>query len=70
MIKFSMEERETLYNYDPLAKRWEIYSNHIPDVRKIVERADVIETTRDDKGRIIDVKATAAPGQIRIYYDK
>lgn len=69
-MHFLREERETIYNYDPIEKRWHIYSNYPPDIRKIIERAEIIETTKDDRGRIIDVKATASAGQIRIYHDK
>lgn len=67
---FTMAERETIYNYDPVEKRWHIYSNYPPDIRKIIERAEVIEQTEDEQGRIIDVHAIAKAGQIRIYHDK
>ena len=69
-MHFTREERETIYNYDPIEKRWHIYSNYPPDIRKIIERAEVIEQTEDEQGRIIDVKAIAKRGQIRIYHDK
>jgi len=70
MNYYSMEERETLYRYDPIDKRWYISSSHIPDIKKILERAQVVRQDRDESGRVIYVEAEAEPGQVRIYHDK
>lgn len=70
MNHYLMEERETVYRYDPIDKCWYIYSNHLPHIRKIIERAEIKKLEKDGKDRIIYVEAEASPGQIRIYHDK
>ena len=69
-MRYSREEQETIYNYDVIEKRWYISSSYKPDINKIIKRAEVVKTEKDDNGRIIYVEAIANAGQIRIYHDK
>lgn len=69
-MTYIREEQETIYNFDPIDEVWHIYSTYPPHIRRIMERADVATTVKNDDGRIIEVHAKAAPGQIRIYFEK
>ena len=69
-MRLTREEQETIYRYDPIEKRWYIHSTYPPQIRRIIERAEVITQETDGSGRIIYVEAVANTGQIRIYHDK
>lgn len=67
MNHYTLEERETIYRYDPVDKVWYIHSNHIPHINRILERAEIKKVEKDKKGRIIYVEAIAEPNQIRFF---
>lgn len=67
MNHYTMEERETVYRYDPIDKCWYIYSNHLPHIRKIIERAEIKKLEKDEKDRIIYVEAITEPNQVRLF---
>lgn len=67
MAYYDREEQETIYNFDPIEKCWHVYSSYPPHIRRIIERADVIKTVKDDEGRIIEASGRASTGQVRLF---
>lgn len=67
MAYYSREEQETLYNYDPIDKRWSIYSSYPRHIRQLLERADIQDTEEDSEGRVIGVRGYVEQNQVRLF---
>lgn len=67
MAYYTREEQETVYRFDPIDKRWHVYSTYPPHIKRILERVDDVKTDKDDKRRVVYVEATILPHQIRLY---
>jgi hypothetical protein len=67
MSYYDKTEQETLYNFDPIDKRWTVYSTYPPDIKAILSKAEVIRTETDDDGTVIAVTGRAGRSQIRFY---
>ncbi|MCM3087137.1 hypothetical protein M3557_04340 [Bhargavaea ginsengi] len=67
MSYYSRDEQETHYSFSPVDGYYRIESTYPPDIRRIMERCEVVATVTDDRGRVILVTARADREQMRIY---
>ncbi|HWO74374.1 MAG TPA: hypothetical protein VNM69_00495 [Bacillus sp. (in: firmicutes)] len=64
-------EQETVYVYDPVKKRWRVYSTYPPDIKTILERSrEITRTETDENGLVVAVDSYVDRSQIRLYKDK
>jgi hypothetical protein len=67
MAYYAKDEQESIYRYDPIDKRWTVYSTYPSDIKTILSKAEVIRTEIDDDGTVIAVTGRAGRSQIRFY---
>ncbi|GAA0427292.1 hypothetical protein GCM10008934_16350 [Virgibacillus salarius] len=67
MSYYDRAEQETTYNYDPIDSNWRVFSTYPPDIRKLLEVADITNTVTDGTGRIISIDGYVNRNQIRLF---
>ena len=67
MAYYSKDEQETCLVYDAVIGKWRAFSTYPPDIRKLLDKAEVIHTETDSDGKTIMVDGYLARSHVRIY---